>query len=157
MMKYKFYQIKDVGNTPYTFRCWDSAKKKFNINDYKLVYSGEIEKKNCLEELFIKFNLYHPADFSAHSMSVSDVVALKDDNRDYWYWYYCDDCGWEEITEYIDKATEVTTVGYYGNDGIIHSANFNTHDEKELATIWWEFCKENNIISITKSESKEEK
>lgn len=106
-MKYKIYQIKDVANTNYAFVGWNKAiADMFTLNDYSLVYEGEIEKRNCLDKLFEIFNINRPADFHGHSLSVSDVVALKDDGKDYWYWYYCDSFGWEEITEKVNVMNE---------------------------------------------------
>lgn len=102
-MKYKIYQIKDIGKCAYAFRDWECAQKLFNIADYRMVYDGEMEQKYILEKLFEKFNLDRPDDFRGHSLSVSDVVALKKDENDYWYWYYCDDIGWTEITDNINS------------------------------------------------------
>lgn len=102
-VSYIIFQLKDIRNTNYAFRNWDESKNKFNIGDYKAVYCGKIEQKNCLEKLFEIFNLNHPTDFRGHSMSVSDVVAIKKEKNDYWYCYYCDDFGWKEITEIVNE------------------------------------------------------
>ena len=99
--QYKIYQLKSIAKTDYAFRDWDCAKRfGFNINDYKLVYSGETEEENVLEELWVKFNMDHPEDFYGHSLSVSDVVAINRDND--WRWYYCDDIGWVSVTDMIN-------------------------------------------------------
>lgn len=98
-MEYKLYQLKN--RTDYRFEDWKWAKENgFTISDYTQVYSGEIEKEHCLSRLWEIFNIYQPFDFRGHSMSVSDVVALKDEGSDRWHWYYCDDIGWEDITGY---------------------------------------------------------
>lgn len=102
-MKYAIYQIKNIRDTMYAFRSWKNAEKIFAFNDYKKVYEGEMEQKNILENLFVIFNINHPEDFSGHSLSVSDLVALKKDGNDYWYWYYCDSYGWKEITEIMSE------------------------------------------------------
>lgn len=102
-VQYKIYQLRSIRNTDYAFYGWEYAKDHgFNFHDYKEVYSGEIPQKNCLDELFYKFNMDHPADFTGHSLSVSDVVAIKTERNDYWYWYYCDSFGWEEITTEVN-------------------------------------------------------
>ena len=101
-VQYKIYQLRSIRNTDYAFCGWDEAKELFDISDYEEKYSGEIEQKNCLEEIFYIFNLHHPADFTGHSLSVSDVVAIKTERNDYWYWYYCDSFGWEEITNKVN-------------------------------------------------------
>lgn len=99
-MEYKIYQLKNTRDTFYGFMGWDVAERNgFNINDYKEVYHGEGEY--TLDKLFEKFNLYHPDDFTGHSLSVSDVVAIKKSCDDCWKWYYCDSFGWEDVTEIV--------------------------------------------------------
>jgi hypothetical protein len=103
MMKVKIYQIRDTRNTMYSFIGWnDAVKADFSIDDYELVYECQREKQYILDNLWEEFNINHPADFHGRSMSVSDVIALQDDGKDYWYWYYCDSLGWEEITEIME-------------------------------------------------------
>lgn len=102
-VKYIIFQFKDIYKVRYGFRSWANSKEKFNIDDYKKVYAGEIEQENCLERLFEIFNLDHPTDFRGHSLSVSDVIAIKKEGNDYYYWYYCDSFGWEEITEVVNE------------------------------------------------------
>lgn len=106
-MLFKIYQLKDIRKTDYAFRDWECASSHgFNIKDYKLVYSGEREQKHILSNLWEEFNINHPVDFRGHSLSMSDVVALKKPENDYWYWYYCDSFGWKEITDVINKGDE---------------------------------------------------
>ena len=93
-MKYKIKQIKDIKNCDYAFEWWDWAKEKFTLDDYDVVYEGEIEGTNpnaVLEELFKIFNIERPEDFTGHSLSVSDVVELDGVN------YYCDSIGWVKL------------------------------------------------------------
>ena len=96
-MKYKLLQIKDWENNPYVFRGFSIAQKKnFSLDDYEVVYEGEVEDYNieyALEKLFDLFNICIPEDFEGRSMSVSDVVEL--DGK----YYYCDDFGFKKITE----------------------------------------------------------
>lgn len=101
-VQYRIYQLRNARDTDYAWFGWSIAAELFDIRDYEEVYSGEIPQKNCLEELFTIFNVNRPADFTGHSLSVSDVVAIKTERNDYWYWYYCDSFGWEEITEKVN-------------------------------------------------------
>jgi len=44
-----------------------------------------------------------------------------------------------------------TAIVYWENDTLPmgpDETEFDTHDEKELAELWWEFCKENNLIGV---------
>lgn len=44
---------------------------------YNKVYSGVLPEGKGLDEIFAEFNMNHPADFTGHSLSVSDVVAIE--------------------------------------------------------------------------------
>ena len=93
-MKYKIKQIKDVENCAYAFKRYEWAKNVLDLNDYEVVYEGELdcpEMPNALEELFEIFNNKRPKDFERRSMSISDVVEIDGKN------YYCDFVGWKEL------------------------------------------------------------
>lgn len=94
-MKYTIYQIKNIGECDYAFRSWESAEDKFDFDDYKEVYSGEVNNSfdhpRLLEGLWVVFNMRRPSDFTGHSISVSDVVLIDGIS------YYCDDVGWKII------------------------------------------------------------
>ena len=93
-MKYKIKQIKDVENCAYAFKHYEWAKNVLDLNDYEVVYEGELdypEMPNALEELFEIFNVRRPKDFERRSMSISDIVEIDSKN------YYCDFVGWEEL------------------------------------------------------------
>ena len=97
-MKYTILQLDDhnpdVVKGRKLFIPWRllNQHSKFDINQYKKVYEGEVqEEKNLLhtlESIFEKFNLHHPSDFYGHSLSVSDVVVLDGVS------YYCDSYDW---------------------------------------------------------------
>ena len=93
-MKYRIKQIKDVENCAYAFKRYEWAKNVLDLNDYEVVYEGELdcsEMPNALEELFEIFNVKRPKDFERRSMSISDIVEIDGKN------YYCDFVGWKEL------------------------------------------------------------
>lgn len=92
--KIEIWQIKN--SCDYSWMRWSYAKDKFNPYDYKKVYKDIRENVN-LESLFVEFNTNHPTDFTGHSMSVSDVIVVKQDNKE--KIYYVDSVGFEDITE----------------------------------------------------------
>ena len=49
-----------------------------NRADYELVYIAPLTEKDTLEAIYERFNIQRPADFTGHSLSVSDVVVLND-------------------------------------------------------------------------------
>ena len=93
-MKYKIKQIKDVENCEYAFRHYNWVKDKIDLNDYEVVYEGELDypkMPNALDELFDMFNVRRPNNFRGRSMSVSDIVEVDGEN------YYCDAVGWIKL------------------------------------------------------------
>ena len=101
---YMIFQIKDIRNTDYSFMGWDYAKNKIMISDYDGKYYSHINGDSTgsvLEKLFEIFNINHPEDFKGHSLSVSDIVVLFND--DGCTWHYCDTFGWKDITAYLAK------------------------------------------------------
>lgn len=98
---YVIYQVR-VENA-FAFMRWEWAKEhNWSFNPYRSVWNGTEEAKNnleLLENLFEKFNLYHPEGYRAHSMSVSDVVRINDGNEI--KYYYCDSFGWVDVTKEV--------------------------------------------------------
>ena len=96
--------------------------------NYDLIYTaplasaGSTEAK--LEALFEQFNFRTPVDYHSPSLSVSDIVALKQDGVV--SYHYCDSVGFKELPDFQKenylKAAEMSTEDDYGMiDGIINN------------------------------------
>ena len=75
---------------------------QLNKDDYELVYEGlvgEFRGNATLEGIFTQFNTNQPADFTGHSLSVSDVIVISVDDKD--TAYYCDSFGFTEMPEFF--------------------------------------------------------
>lgn len=75
---------------------FEKAKKIFDLNDFKVIYEGELKTQfdnidSYLNELYYMFNMKKPNDFKGHSLSVGDIIKL--DNM---YYYVCS-CGFDII------------------------------------------------------------
>ena len=100
----KLYQVDfDLDENGILFMPYETAKKHYPgisqlLEPYKVVYeyTEEVEDGSTdfkiLEDLFVKFNIERPDDFSGRSLSVSDIVQLGDK------FYYCDSFGWIEVS-----------------------------------------------------------
>lgn len=66
---------------------------------YDLIYQASLNEGETLDDLYLKFNLYHPADYTGHSMSISDVVVLQKDGTK--TAFYVDDMGFAEVPEFL--------------------------------------------------------
>ena len=99
------------------------------IDQYHPVYIGELpaagETGATLENLFQTFNLTRPADYTFHSLSVSDIVALKQAGAV--SFHYCDSAGFSEVPAFMKpenylKNAEMAMEDDYGMiDGIINN------------------------------------
>ena len=125
--KYGIYQLKDNPEL-YTFRFQgtESLKRlgiiKDNFNavtpeNYKLVYMGELgelqgqTQSETLEAIYTKLNVDHPADYKAHSLSVSDIVVLHEDGEN--SAHFVDSFGFTELPKFMltleGKENEIQT------------------------------------------------
>ena len=100
---YAIYQLKrDDATTDIRFMNSDYLKSKGiepQYENYELIYTGalaeggsQIEK---LEDLYRIFNIEHPQDFTGHSLSISDIVALK--QAGVVSYHYVDSVGYKEL------------------------------------------------------------
>ena len=97
--------------------------------NYDLVYTGELtageNTGRTLESLYEQFNLHHPADYHHPSMSVSDIVAVKQNGVV--SCHYCDSLGFQEVSGFLSKDNplkhaEMSVEDDYGMiDGIINN------------------------------------
>lgn len=102
---YELFQIKEGGNgQAYQFMGMDFVKKnKLVVDkaDYESVYRGEIKEGETLDTLYEKFNLYHPDDFTGHSMSVSDVIVIEKEHDK--TAYYVDSFGFTKVADFLGE------------------------------------------------------
>lgn len=101
MRRYYIFQL--PLNNPKIFNSFDIIDKA-NLKDYVSVYTGKSNIENdyeLCEKLFEEFNCNHPSNFAGHSLSVSDIIEIKDDNNS-WF-YYCDDIGFVFLNEEKEK------------------------------------------------------
>ena len=68
----------------------------------------DVPNNEILEELFQMFNLSRPQDFEGHSLSVSDVIALKRNGEV--SVHYVDSIGFKELPGFLDKKPEHSSV-----------------------------------------------
>ena len=97
-------------------------------SNYDLIYTvplnGSGSTMEQLETLYEQFNLKKPVDFHSPSLSVSDIVAIKQDGKV--SCHYCDSVGFTEIPGFLPdnplKNTEMMLEDDYGMiDGIINN------------------------------------
>ena len=85
--------------------------------NYKCVYSGRLHENEKLDDLYAVFNDNPPADYKAHSMSVSDVIITNRGGD--MQAYYVDRFGYAELPDFaaqrekkLDIVPEIENVDY---------------------------------------------
>lgn len=69
--------------------------------DYDLIYTAPLTEKDTLDGIYERFNIQRPADFTGHSLSVSDVVVLNDGSTV--KAYYVDSIGFAELPDFFKE------------------------------------------------------
>lgn len=85
------------------FMPYEEASKAVDIRKeyYNKVYEGLLAGSR-LEALYTEFNINRPKDFCGWSMSVSDVINIKDSNNKNLGSYYVDKIGFKSIPDFMD-------------------------------------------------------
>ena len=88
-----------------------------DAENYKCVYSGRLHENEKLDDLYAMFNDNPPADYKAHSMSVSDVIIINRSGD--MQAYYVDRFGFAELPDFavqrekiLDIVPEIENVDY---------------------------------------------
>ena len=122
---FAIYQLKDGEETrDYRFEPLDRLRAvglDVQRDNYELVYSAPLVDGESLEDIYRRFNIDHPADFTGHSLSVSDIVVLR--NGDTETAHYCDSFGFTEVPEFLQQQ-EQTAEKWNGIDGLLNDKPF---------------------------------
>ena len=129
---FAIYQVKhtdELRDIRYEGMDWlRSIGQEVKRENYDLVYTAPLEPCNspqdAVEQLYNQFNNNHPADYHHPSMSVSDIVAIRQDGKV--SCHYCDSVGFTQIPGFLPqnplKNAEMTVEDDYGMiDGIINN------------------------------------
>ena len=100
---FTIYQLKDGPETRnYRYEAYESLQEAglaVDRQNYDLVYTAPLDGKTTLEDIYRTFNLDRPADFTGHSLSVSDVVVLTRSGKE--EAHYCDSLGFTPVPEFF--------------------------------------------------------
>ncbi len=101
---FEIYQMKS--GEQYHYNRFESLERNkdadLTIADYNLVYSGDLSDfpaVGTLEAMYTRFNIDRPADFTGHSLSMSDVIVTEVDGER--KAFYCDTVGFTEFPDFF--------------------------------------------------------
>lgn len=107
MTEFSIYQInmdRDAANVCFIgMESLEKIKgtKEVNAAAYDRVYDGKMDC-NSLENIYQKFNIDHPGDYKGRSLSVSDVVEIRESDTLNPGFYFVDSIGFKSIS--FDKS-----------------------------------------------------
>ena len=106
---FSIYQLKGGGETrDYRFEPLERLRElglSIQKDNYDLVYSAPLADGETLEDLFVRFNVERPEDFTGHSLSVSDVIVLH--HGELQSAHYCDSFGFTEVPEFLQQEQDI--------------------------------------------------
>ena len=102
------YQLKRDAPHELSFAPLDRLKEPPAHENYEVVYTGVLEERKeagiILEDLYRTFNNERPMDFTGHSLSIGDIVALKQGGKV--SYHYCDTIGFKELPVFSAQKQE---------------------------------------------------
>ena len=106
--RYEIYQLTaDPANAKLLFTSYDGVHADgmtINRSNYELKYSAPLTPDTTLDNIYDQFNINRPADFTGHSLSVSDIVVLHRNGQD--TAHYVDSIGFADVPEFLTEQTQ---------------------------------------------------
>ena len=159
---FAIYQVSqaDPQNVRFMNLDWlQSHGRSVDRKNYDLIYTAPLDGSGGamehLEKLYAQFNLQKPVDFHSPSMSISDIVAIKQGGAV--SCHYCDSVGFIEIPGFLQdnplKNVEMAVEDDYGMiDGVIN----NGRKEPASAPHREEWEKKKSVVEQLKSQPRTE-
>ena len=132
---YMIYQLKDSADLrDIRYEPLDyvhSIGRNVDPANYELVYASALTPGDTLESIYRDLNVNHPEDYHGYSLSMSDVVVLREYGKD--TAHYCDRIGFTEVPQFLNprqaqekenplRTAEMTIEDDYGMiDGVINN------------------------------------
>ena len=123
------YQLNETAPRDRRFTEYSSLDSPPQRDHYDAIYTADLNlpagANVSLDSFYEQYNLHRPKDFTGHSMSVSDIIAIKQGSEV--SYHYCDSFGFKELLGFNQpenylKAAEMSLEDDYGMiDGIINN------------------------------------
>lgn len=75
--------------------------------NYQLVYTAPLDQNTSLDEIYHRFNMEHPTDYTGRSLSLGDIVVFRQDGKQ--TAYYVDSVGYREVPEFLKEQGQPLT------------------------------------------------
>lgn len=105
----RIWQLKPDTDVYRKFISYEETVRQFgepSPEHYRTAYDGQMDT-NDLEAIYTRCNTNHPPSYDGHSLSMSDVVELYDENGS--EFHYCDRFGFQKIS--FGEPEQTQTMG----------------------------------------------
>jgi len=144
---YAILQLRRTDETAYerfaSLRELERTGREPDVDHYEVVYTAPLppyeNRTAMLEGLYEEFNVARPDDFRGHSLSVSDIVALRENGVV--SCHYVDSIGFRELPGFLKpenylKNAEMAMEDDYGMiDGIVNNGKKETPTEERPSVL----------------------
>ncbi len=105
--RYEIFQIENEElSREYKFEPYErliATGHTVSPDNYEFVYSGKLMPDMKLDDIYTKFNIEIPEDYTGHSLSVSDVIVIHENGKS--TAYYVDSVGFKDVSDLFLKIT----------------------------------------------------
>lgn len=115
-VNFSIYQLIDDSDAKFVpLREYKALGIQLNTSDYRKVYTDSLTVSDhsstftVLDMIYEKFNIDRPSDFTGHSLSVSDVVVLRNGSDSENEAYFVDSVGFKKLDDFTpSESVEIT-------------------------------------------------
>ena len=131
---YCIYQLNENASVELRFASYDRLNEPPVREHYDAIYTDALPQCSStietLEHLYETFNISRPENYKGHSLSISDIVALK--QHDVISYHYCDRIGFKQLSDFnhMKTAEELIEDDYNMIDGTINNGKREPIAEK---------------------------
>lgn len=128
--------------------------------NYEIVYEKKLEQteipedeqeiSGLLEKLFTIFNVHHPSDFAGYSLSVGDIIAIR--NLDTVEFFFVDSIGFKKLDKFGDEPVIVNAEMEKALNGIDNCIKKREVKLAELTVLTRASASENGTLLIHRDE-----
>lgn len=128
---FEIYQLKNDEELRYhrftDYETLIEAGNAVEAKNYRKVYEDSLTDGTTLEDIYTRFNIAQPEDFTGHSLSVSDIIVVHDNGDT--AAYYVDDIGYKRVPEFLQLEHKAENVEISSNEETAVDTSSNDNEQ----------------------------
>lgn len=128
---FEIYQLKNDEELRYhrftDYETLIEAGNAVEAKNYRKVYEDSLIDGTTLEDIYTRFNIAQPEDFTGHSLSVSDIIVVHDNGDT--AAYYVDDIGYKRVPEFLQLQHKAENIDISSNEETAVDTSSNDNEQ----------------------------